>query len=41
MELFLIFTGKELPEYSLVEEKTKKLIEKLMKLINEENPSNT
>ncbi len=39
--LFVIYTGKELPEYKIVYEKMGVILQKLINIISEKNPSDT
>ncbi|HET9055268.1 MAG TPA: ribonuclease P protein component [Chitinophagaceae bacterium] len=39
--VFLIFTGKDLPEYNFVKEKLTIILNKLLKLVDEDNTTNT
>ena len=39
--LFFIYTNKELPEYHIVKEKVNLILERLIKVINENNSSNS
>lgn len=41
LALFFIFTSKELPEYQFVKEKVNLILERLIKLIDENNPSSS
>ena len=41
LNVFLIFTGKELPEYNFVQEKLTVILNKLKKLVDENNTSHT
>jgi len=41
LNLFFIYTVKELPDFNTVKEKVKLILSKLIKLINENNPSNS
>lgn len=41
LNLFFIYTGKELPDYKLVSGKVNIILEKLLKLLNENNTSNS
>ncbi|MBC8035538.1 MAG: ribonuclease P protein component [Chitinophagaceae bacterium] len=41
LTLFLIYTGKVLPEYTLMEEKMQVVINKLIMAVYEQNPPNT
>jgi ribonuclease P protein component len=41
LNLFFIYTGKELPDYKLVSDKVNIILEKLLKLLNENNTSNS
>jgi ribonuclease P protein component len=41
LALFFIYTGKELPDYKLVFEKMTLIIQKLSRLVNENNSPNT
>ncbi len=41
MTVFFIYTGKELPAFAFVKEKTALVIEKLLTIVNENHPSHT
>lgn len=41
LNVFLIFTGKELPEYNFVKEKLTVILNKLQKLVDENNTAHT
>jgi ribonuclease P protein component len=41
LKVFIIYTGRELPDYQLVYEKTRSAIARLSTLINEADPSHT
>jgi ribonuclease P protein component len=41
LNLFFIYTGKELPDYKLVSDKVNIILEKLLKLLNENNTPNS
>jgi len=41
LALFFIYTGKELPEHKMVNEKIGLILERLINIINENNPANT
>jgi ribonuclease P protein component len=41
LALFFIYTGKDLPDYKLVFEKMTLIIQKLSRLVNENNSPNT
>lgn len=40
MHAFLMYTGKELPDYSLISAKMQAIVKKLFKIVHETNPSN-
>lgn len=41
LSVFLIYTQKELPDYKTIYDKTGLILKKLVKIINETDPSNT
>jgi ribonuclease P protein component len=41
LDVFFVFTGKELPEYLLIKEKLAVILKKLINLVNENNIANT
>jgi ribonuclease P protein component len=41
LDLFIIYTSKELPEHKIVNEKIGLILQKLINIINENNPANT
>ena len=41
LNLFFIYTGKELPVFNTVKEKVNVILNKLSKIVNERNSSNT
>ena len=41
LTLFFIYTSKELPDYQLVKERVNLILERLIKLIDEKNPSSS
>lgn len=41
LKVFIIYTGRELPDYQLIFEKTRSAIAKLSTLLNETDPSHT
>jgi len=41
LALFVIYNGKALPEYNVVYEKMEVILQKLIKIAGEKNPSNT
>jgi|SRR5579871_3645440 len=41
LAVFFIYIGKELPEYKLLYEKMDVILQRLIKIIDEKNPSNT
>ncbi len=41
LDLFLVYTAKELPDYKLVSAKVNVILNKLQKLVNENNPPNS
>lgn len=41
LAIFILFTGKELPEYNLVAEKMTLILQRLQKLSNEQIAANT
>jgi ribonuclease P protein component len=41
LNLFFVYTGKELPEFSMVKEKVNVILNKMIKIVNESNSSDT
>jgi ribonuclease P protein component len=41
LAMFFIYTGKELPEYTMVKEKIGLILQKLINIIHENSASNT
>jgi ribonuclease P protein component len=41
LNVFFIYTGKEMPNYLLVKEKTAQILNRLIKIVDEKNPMDT
>jgi len=41
LNVFFIYTGKEMPDYLLIKDKTTKILNRLIKIVDENNPMDT
>jgi ribonuclease P protein component len=41
LNVFFIYTGKEMPDYLLIKEKTTQILNRLLKIVDENNPMDT
>jgi ribonuclease P protein component len=41
LNVFFIYTGKEIPDYLLIKEKTTQILNRLIKIVDENNPMDT
>jgi hypothetical protein len=41
LNVFFIYTGKEMPEHFLIKEKTTQILNRLIKIVDENNPMDT